>query len=529
MKLRKSIITIAAAALAISVSAQQSEHDNYIGIHFGGGLNTMMYKTANGTQKVGAGFDAGLFYGHFFTPVVGLGVGVQYSWANAFANYNYSETTTGLTHSSNPNQIYNLTTTYANWGEKQNIGVISIPVEVLFRKGLSDRAAFIGGVGLSLDLPIYGTYSPQAGGTYTTKGVFPELGNYVVENLPEHGFDTYSTTRGGKIGNMAKVGASVIADLGFRVAMNDNWGIYFGVYAGYGFTNLISSAKTDPMVFIDDQNQIVYNGTFASSEISKANLLRAGAKIAIDFGWPAKVAEPEEQIPMINEDSLREAHEKAAREARFEQYKKEQQSVCGAMAEPDDSEECQALIAKAQQDIAALEYDPNLSEEENKARVDAIRDQLAKDLAAQREKDRLVREKAAEEVKEEHWYDLKGLVENINVYFENNGSEPNISEKDKAAIEELCRFMKENPELKVVVVGHTDSYGDPDRNLKYYGIKRAEVMRDYMVNKGVDPSQITCESKGQTEPVAPNDTRANRALNRRANIRLVNIERVKVQ
>ena len=485
MKANRIISLFAAAALTLSVSAQQSAHDNYVGVNFGGGLNTMLYKAANGQQRVGGGIDAGLFYGRFFNQTVGLGVGLQYTWANAYATYNYNEVSTGLTHPNNPNTMYNLTTTYTDWCERQTIGMLSIPVEVLFRKGLSDRWAFIGGVGLSIDFPVHGAYSPMKG-TYATTGVFPKLGNYTVSNLPEHGFGTYTTTEGGKMSNIAKVGASVIADLGFRVALNDNWGMYMGVYAGYGFTNLLTEAKSNPLVMINAQQQIDYAGTFASVETSKANLLRCGVKIAFDFGWPAKVKEApvEEPLPTINEDAERLAREKAM-----------QDSIAAAEAE---------RLAREQ------------AERERKARL----------AAEQAERDRLAREKAE---KEERWFDLKGLVEGINVYFENNSSEPNISEKDKAAIEELCQFMIENPELKVVVIGHTDSYGDPERNLRYFGMKRAEVLRDYMVKKGVSADQITCESKGQTEPVAPNDTRANRALNRRANIRLVNIDRVKVQ
>ena len=517
MKANRIISLFAAAALTLSVSAQQSAHDNYVGVNFGGGLNTMLYKAANGQQRVGGGIDAGLFYGRFFNKTVGLGVGLQYTWANASAFYNYNEVSTGLTHPNNPNTLYNLNTTYTDWRERQTVGVLSIPVEVLFRKGLSDRWAFIGGVGLSLDFPVHGTYSPQ-GGTYATTGVFPKLGNYTVSNLPEHGFDTYTTTQGGKITNLAKVGASAIADLGFRCAFNDNWGMYMGVYFGYGFTNLLAEAKTNPMVMINAQQQIDYAGTFASDETAKANLLRCGVKIAFDFGWSAKVKEApvEEVIPTVNEDSIRAAQEKAAREERFEQYKKEQSAVCAGMAEPDDSDASKALIAKAQQDIAALAYDPNLSEEENKARVDAIRDQLAKDLAAQREKDRLAREKAE---KEAAWNAFKNRIEGINVYFENSKTVPAISDEDKAAIDELCAFLKDNKEYKVVVIGHTDSYGDPEQNLHIWGMQRAEALRDYMVKQGAPAEQIRCESKGQTEPVAPNDTRANRALNRRANIR----------
>ena len=86
-------------------------------------------------------------------------------------------------------------------------------------------------------------------------------------------------------------------------------------------------------------------------------------------------------------------------------------------------------------------------------------------------------------------------------------------------IDDLCQLMKEDTSIRILITGHTDNYGDPRQNLEYYGMKRAEALRDYMVQQGVDASQIRCESKGQTEPVAPNNTREGRALNRRANIR----------
>ena len=111
---------IAAVALTVSVSAQQSEYQNYVGLGFGGGLNTMRYKTANGQQQIGGGFETGLFYSRFFNDLVGLGVGLQYTNANASALYNYSEVTTGLTHPSNPNVTYNLTTGFPRLPEHRH-------------------------------------------------------------------------------------------------------------------------------------------------------------------------------------------------------------------------------------------------------------------------------------------------------------------------------------------------------------------------------------------------------------------------
>ena len=477
MKNKHFLTIIAAAALTISVSAQQSAHDNYIGVSFGGGLNTMLYKPANGQQQVGCGFDAQLFYARFFNKTVGLGFGLNYSWANAYATYNWNEVTTGLTHASNPNVTYNLTTGFQDFKERQNIGVLSIPVEVLFRKALNDRAAFIAGVGLSVDFPIHGAYYAK-GGSYSTTGVFPALGNYVVTDMPEHGFSTYTTTQDAKINNRAKVGGSVLADLGFRVALNDNWGMYFGVYAGYGFTNLLAEAKTDEMIMVNatDPAVIDYRGTFDSNETAKANLLKAGVKIAVDFGWSkaAKEAPVEEQLSTIDKEAERLAAEQAA------------------------ADSIAAVEAARQAQLAA-------EEAARLAREKAIADSIA----------------AAEAAEQARIEAIKRNAEAMDVHFNSEGRKFEFKEGEQQAIDDLCQLMKEDTSIRILITGHTDNYGDPRQNLEYYGMKRAEALRDYMVSQGVDAAQIKCESKGQTEPIAPNDTRANRALNRRAHITIL--------
>ena len=477
MKNKHFLTIIAAAALTISVSAQQSAHDNYIGVSFGGGLNTMLYKPANGQQQVGCGFDAQLFYARFFNKTVGLGFGLNYSWANAYATYNWNEVTTGLTHASNPNVTYNLTTGFQDFKERQNIGVLSIPVEVLFRKALNDRAAFIAGVGLSVDFPIHGAYYAK-GGSYSTTGVFPALGNYVVTDMPEHGFSTYTTTQDAKINNRAKVGGSVLADLGFRVALNDNWGMFFGVYAGYGFTNLLAEAKTDEMIMVNATNPAVidYRGTFDSNETAKANLLKAGVKIAVDFGWSkaAKEAPVEEQLSTIDKEAERLAAEQAA------------------------ADSIAAVEAARQAQLAAQEA-------ARLAREKAIADSIA----------------AAEAAEQARIEAIKRNAEAMDVHFNSEGRKFEFKEGEQQAIDDLCQLMKEDTSIRILITGHTDNYGDPRQNLEYYGMKRAEALRDYMVSQGVDAAQIKCESKGQTEPIAPNDTRANRALNRRAHITIL--------
>ncbi len=508
MKTNRIFSIIAAAALTISVSAQQAAHDNYVGVNFGGGLNTMLYKPANGQQKVGMGFDAGIHYARFFNQWAGLGVGLQYSWANAYATYNWNEVTTGLTHPSNPNTPYTLTTGFSNFVERQNVGVLSIPVEALFRKSFNDRVALIGGVGLSLDMPIHGAYIAK-GGSYSTTGVFPAIGSYVISDMPEHGFSTYTTTQNAKFNNRAKVGGSLIADLGARFALDDNWGLYVGVNFGYGFTNLLGAAKTDEMIMVNtaDASKIDYRGTFDSNETAKVNLLRCGLKIAIDFGWPA-ANKKAEQERLAQEEAERLAAELAAAER--------------AEAERLAKEEAERLAAE--QAAAQAEAD-RLAAEQAAAQAAAAADaerQAREDAEAQAEAERRAREEAEAKAHAERVARINAIKasgESVTVHFETGGADLQFKAGEQTIVDEVCEVMAEDATMRIVIIGHTDNTGDAEQNLRVWGKKRAEALKAYMVAKGVKPEQIRCESKGQNEPVADNATREGRALNRRANIR----------
>ena len=103
------------------------------------------------------------------------------------------------------------------------------------------------------------------------------------------------------------------------------------------------------------------------------------------------------------------------------------------------------------------------------------------------------------------------------ILFATNKSDLNAN--SKAALNQCATLLKNNADCDIAIFGHTDNTGNADQNLRVWGMKRAESLRNYMVEKGVPAGQIHCESKGQLEPVADNATREGRALNRRANIR----------
>ncbi len=73
---------------------------------------------------------------------------------------------------------------------------------------------------------------------------------------------------------------------------------------------------------------------------------------------------------------------------------------------------------------------------------------------------------------------------------------------------------------RVRLTGHTDSIGSEESNLAL-GRRRAQVIRDYLVSKGVNRNQILVETKGESTPITTNDTEEGRAKNRRTELQII--------
>ena len=106
---------------------------------------------------------------------------------------------------------------------------------------------------------------------------------------------------------------------------------------------------------------------------------------------------------------------------------------------------------------------------------------------------------------------------NATVYFETSGTTPKFDKKTDDIIRTLCASMMADNNLKAEITGHTDNTGTPQINMKY-GKKRAEALKKYMISLGAPAANILIESRGQEDPIAPNDSDENRAKNRRATV-----------
>ncbi|MBM3316524.1 MAG: OmpA family protein [Candidatus Eisenbacteria bacterium] len=87
-------------------------------------------------------------------------------------------------------------------------------------------------------------------------------------------------------------------------------------------------------------------------------------------------------------------------------------------------------------------------------------------------------------------------------------------------LDQIADVLKRQPETRVTIVGHTDSRGSDEYNQRL-SLRRAEAIRDYLVRKGVPAEQMMVDGKGESEPVASNETDEGRARNRRIEFKVM--------
>ncbi len=109
-----------------------------------------------------------------------------------------------------------------------------------------------------------------------------------------------------------------------------------------------------------------------------------------------------------------------------------------------------------------------------------------------------------------------GVIEGI--YFDTD--QATIKPTSKPTLDNATQVLKDYPEVKVEISGHTDADGDREHNIDL-SRRRAESVRKYLIDAGVDASRITTRGVGPDEPIADNTSVEGKAKNRRIQFALI--------
>ncbi len=105
-----------------------------------------------------------------------------------------------------------------------------------------------------------------------------------------------------------------------------------------------------------------------------------------------------------------------------------------------------------------------------------------------------------------------------NIYFETDSFR--ILPQSEPELMQLVRFLENNPDLEVEIQGHTDNTGNETNNLKLSN-RRAKSVVDFLIKHGISRNRLNSRGYGESEPVASNNTKKGRRLNRRTTIKIL--------
>ncbi len=95
-----------------------------------------------------------------------------------------------------------------------------------------------------------------------------------------------------------------------------------------------------------------------------------------------------------------------------------------------------------------------------------------------------------------------------------------LTEESAATLDRTSAVLRNYPDYNVTLAGHTDSTGPDEVNLEL-SRARAQEVKNYMVERGVDANRLVVEGAGEDEPIAGNDTVEGRATNRRVQVLVI--------
>ncbi|MFZ1751164.1 MAG: OmpA family protein [Saprospiraceae bacterium] len=114
---------------------------------------------------------------------------------------------------------------------------------------------------------------------------------------------------------------------------------------------------------------------------------------------------------------------------------------------------------------------------------------------------------------------IKEIDETTMIYFPFNSTRKLNNTEVEKYLDDVAERVKKSNE-KVQLIGHTDAIGSEESNI-VLGQQRCDIVKQYLIKQGVAESQIIATTKGESNPIAGNDTEADRAKNRRTELQII--------
>ncbi len=522
------------------------EQNKFLSLSVGGGISTFMYDFPYGSSEMGKGGRFNIDYNIFFSRVCGISFGLGGSKLNSAVNFDDgSEYMTTIQvpvmdyNGKKSNKEGECTTKFSGWAETQSVFALETPIGVIFRAPLGEKATFLAGVGMKLSYPIKSSYEVTDG--KTTTSVYVKSFNADYNSLPDYGVSTSETHYSGE-SETKLVATSGYLDLNL-VHRVGRIHLFYGLYADYGFTNIAKKEKAL-------MNNVEYNGVLSSDAVEKVSPFSVGLRLGVKIPCP--------RLKDMDRDGVMDIYDNCPNtpaglpvdtcgcpldtdgdgvydylDRCGDTPKGVVVDTCGCPLDsdgdgvPDHIDQCPYTPKNTPVDNHGCPFD---------ADGDGVADHLDK-CPNTPEGVKVDQDGCPFDTDGDGIPDYLDKCPTIPGVEANQGC-PEVSERARKAfknaehgiefepgtavlvrstchyIDKIISIMREYPNYRLVVNGHTDSSGSMAVNLKI-SKRRAMAIVDYMVERGIYPSRLKSFGHGGTQPIGDNKTLSGRKLNNR--------------
>jgi len=168
---------------------------------------------------------------------------------------------------------------------------------------------------------------------------------------------------------------------------------------------------------------------------------------------------------------------------------------------------------------ADTEAEAIAAQEAEKARIaeEARKKALEEQRLEQERQERQRQERLEAEAQERERLAEKEAFTGENIYFDFDSSA--LDPAAEAVLQEKGQYLKEHPEISVIIEGHCDERGTNEYNLAL-GDRRAGAVKTYLINLGINGSRLTTISYGEERPLDRGHDEEAWAKNRRVHVEI---------
>ncbi|MCL2413809.1 MAG: OmpA family protein [Bacteroidales bacterium] len=469
------IIAILSLLVSRGFSAERCSRHEF-SVYGGGGLSTLNYKVNFGTQRMNLGGHFGFGYRYFFSPNWALGTSVELEFYRTrfdMDNLSFRFMTTDM-----QGVEFEFRSIVSNFEERQRAMLLQIPLMLQFQTNKPGRQhQFYAAVGGKIGIPVRGRYNSTA--DFRNAGYF-SYENSLYDTQEFMGFGNFPNRRSQGSLNF-KTSFFLSAETGIKWRLNDRHSLYTGLYIDYGLNNIARAASTRPTL-------IEYNKAnpraFVVNSIINSQYTPMGSNTAQVFTDKIRPIAIGIKMRLTFGRGCERRNAQAASQAILSKTISQQPNSL-QIVQSDYDEETQKALAGGVVGEAAEETLHKAGEATEEERMNAI---------------------------------IKQLGQPIDRYALNQ-VEPGEYQKQK--LDEKIALLKQYPNLKFYIQGHTCDIGTREANERV-GFGRDVGVRAYIISQGIDPSRILgVECKRDTMPLVPNTSEENRRKNRRVQLIIV--------